>query len=273
MFDEATKELIKNNNKFFYNRLKEFEYMHNALINYVDNYREPVIYDKTFISNDNIISISKKIIDSLNIKEYSEVFDYIIKNNQIKFKKDIDGSRFKRVGERSNWEIEIEEKNEYLDIVILVHEFMHYMSSIKGEQVSTRGIFGEAVSIYFENYAIDYLLNNGLDKNKLTNYNRMYSTYDSLAKPLNNREDYFSKDLTDEEYIRRLYAYYKHLLGLYIGEWSKDKVDISKMVELNEIMDKTYTMQDIYDYIGFNNIYRLTDDVIDILKNNNKKIR
>ena len=149
MFDEKTKELIKKKYNYIYNILNEFEYMHYSLINYNDNNTKDINYKYSYISNEDIITLAKKIIDSLNIESYSETFDYVIKNNQIKFRKNVDGSRFKPydLNNRETWEIEIEEKNVYSTVVTLVHEFIHYVSAIIGTQPGIRSLFSEFTSL------------------------------------------------------------------------------------------------------------------------------
>lgn len=257
---------IKKKDFFLYNHFDDFLYMHNSFKHCVSKISKPICNSETRINDDESMAISKKIIEYIN-PNYISTFNYIIDNKNIVFDSDSNGSRFTATdwNDKQTWKIIIEEKNNYDNVISIIHEFMHYKNAIDGVSFN-RDVFGEFISIYFEKQAEQFLINNNVFKTELGTYNRLFDTYELLTIAFDEEKNYFSSTLGNITLSNRVDAYFKHLFGLLLSEWTiKNNVDISKIIYLNDNISKFEGINHIFEYLGISNIRQLTDDAINII--------
>ncbi len=116
--------------------------------------------DEVKMSYIDVINITKEIINTINPK-YTEIIDNLLSNGKLDFAYE-DGiyhdSYVIYNRHTKNKLININRTFTFNDVVILIHEFMHYVTSISTS--FNDYIITEFISIYFELYANIYLLNN-----------------------------------------------------------------------------------------------------------------
>jgi len=107
-----------------------------------------------------VYNLAREIIESIN-SDYLEDFDKLIENGQLDFgyEGEYEDSVFVHEQKDSNIYnyINIKREFNYSDVGSLVHEFIHYTNG-KNNNTIKRRILTEFLSIYYENYAIDYLI-------------------------------------------------------------------------------------------------------------------
>ena len=149
-----------------------------------DRYRD--ILDKYDLNNTSIennltyadvISIARDIINSINPK-YLPDFDNLLNSGQLDFSYENEycGSHFYH--DRIHNEININRSFNYNDVRVLVHEFFHYTNGKDGTSFNNN-LLTEFFSIYFEIYAIEYLLESGIDKSEIDYKARLRWNYNT----------------------------------------------------------------------------------------------
>ncbi len=129
------------------------------------------------LSFSDVYYLAREIIENID-KNYLERFDNLIKSGELDFSYDNGyyGSHYRPILNKGEVKqiININREFNYNDVVVLVHEFIHYTNgkkySINGEYLS------EFLSIYFELYAVDYLLEKGINKEEIDILDRIKNT-------------------------------------------------------------------------------------------------
>ena len=134
------------------------------------------IIQANLIYND-VYLLARQIIEEID-KNYLKYYDKLIETGELDFDYeekygDSACTHFFDTGQNL---IDIRRKFNYLDVSTLVHEFMHYTNSLTKDYSLNRHILTEAISIYFESYAKNYLLSKGIDQSELWFNERLYST-------------------------------------------------------------------------------------------------
>ena len=112
-----------------------------------------------------VIKIAREIINSINTK-YLPDFDNLLNSGQLDFsyKNEYYDSCFIH---NNNYNlININRSFNYNDVIILIHEYFHFTNG-KENCSFNRNLLTEFFSIYFETYAIDYLLKSEINKNEI----------------------------------------------------------------------------------------------------------
>lgn len=128
--------------------------------------------NKTIQNNltyEEVYYLAREIIENID-KNYLESFDNLIQSGELDFSYENDYNDSECVSMYKNEKvvkqiININREFNYNDVRLLVHEFIHYTNGKK--QSINRNYFGEFLSIYFEFYAIDYLLKKGISKEEI----------------------------------------------------------------------------------------------------------
>lgn len=120
------------------------------------------------LSFEDVLKIAREIIASIDIK-YLSIFNQILINGQLDFDYDNEtpGSYFsfrpyniKINSNVTNYKnekiINIKRNFNYDDVVVLIHEFMHYLNSSKRNDI-IGNVIDEFISIYFELYANEFI--------------------------------------------------------------------------------------------------------------------
>lgn len=124
--------------------------------------------------------LSREIIKDIN-PMYLEKYDQLISSGKLDFSynKEYFGSHYAHF-KNGTEQINMNRKFDYRDVSSLVHEFMHLVNySIKLSP--TRETLTEFISIYFEEYAKQYLLKKGIAKEKLYPNERILFTKESAS--------------------------------------------------------------------------------------------
>ncbi len=125
---------------------------------------------------EDVFLFAREIIQNID-KNYLKSFDNLIKNGELDFS-------FENVYEDSHCIsmykenqlrqlININREFNYNDVISLIHEFIHYTNG--KEDSKNRYYFTEFLSIYFEFYAIDYLLKKGMNSEEIDYFHRIKS--------------------------------------------------------------------------------------------------
>lgn len=124
-----------------------------------------------------VYELSREIIANID-KSYLKSFDNLIKNGELDFSyeneyTDSECISFYKNNKVTTRIININREFNYSDVRILVHEFIHYTNA--NACTKNRCYFTEFLSIYFEFYAIEYLLNLGINREEIDYLSRIKS--------------------------------------------------------------------------------------------------
>lgn len=121
------------------------------------------------LTYEDVYLIAREIIASID-KSYLNDYDNLIKSGQLDFgyEEEYDDSEF--VHEHNL--INIRREFNYNDVISLVHEFIHFTNG-KAKKSQNRYLLTEFLSIYFEIYALDYLMEQGIPENEVGIYDRL----------------------------------------------------------------------------------------------------
>ena len=131
-------------------------------------------FDNKVINNnltfEEIVYLAKEIIEQIDVS-YLDSFDSLIKTGELDFsyENEYDCSCYECFY-NDNREvvgkfININREFSYEDVVTLVHEFIHYTNGDKNTNI--RYYLTEFLSIYFEFFARDYLIEKGINKEEM----------------------------------------------------------------------------------------------------------
>ena len=121
---------------------------------------------------EDVYLIARKIISTID-STYLKEYDKLIEQGLLDFgyNNEYDDSEFVH----QNNLINIRREFNYNDVICLIHEFMHYING-KDKRSQNRYLLTEFLSIYFELYALDYLIKSGINLNEIGIYDRLEST-------------------------------------------------------------------------------------------------
>lgn len=160
----------------------------NYYLGYYNNNIKDIINTSKFrkiITKKETISLAREIIEKIN-PEYALEFDRLNNKNSIVFinqnllfnltttftnNEKRYGSNYQRrrlKNKKFSHRIKIDRTYTYNDVTTLIHEFIHYMVNEKMFNNSSFQYFSEFLPIYYETYAIDYLIKEkGIDANDI----------------------------------------------------------------------------------------------------------
>lgn len=116
--------------------------------------------------------LAREIIKSIDAK-FLEKYDQLIQSGELDFNYEIQEddnlyvSVFKYSKQLNKGIINVNREFNYTDVTTLVHEFVHYINGVNLNVNNNRYLLTEFFSIYFEQYAINYLLERGILKTEL----------------------------------------------------------------------------------------------------------
>lgn len=149
------------------------------------------LYDYEFKKNDkknhltynDVYLLAREIIESIN-PAYLEKYDKLINSGQLDFSYeqeygDCEYVYIEKNGKSYNL-ININREFNFNDVVNLIHEFIHYTNG--GKKITIcRNYLTEFLSIYFETYAIDYLIKKGISKDEIDYNIRLEWTFNRTS--------------------------------------------------------------------------------------------
>lgn len=129
------------------------------------------------LSYNEVYLLARQVIEKID-KNYLKYYDKLIETGELDFdyEEKYDYSVCTHFFDTGQNLIDMHREFNYLDVSTLVHEFMHYTNALTKEYSLNRHFLTEAISIYFESYAKNYLLSKGIDQSELWFNERLYST-------------------------------------------------------------------------------------------------
>ena len=262
MTEEKYKELNKYLNelfryldkyyKFILDNMLDIFTVNDQYFNFIRDYDLSVEYKENNLTYKEVYECARKIIESID-KKYLKLYDNLIETGQLDFSytKEYDDSSFYHSKDINL--ININRYFNYEDVIVLIHEFFHYTNGLKGRNL-TNEILTEFISIYFEIYATNYLLNEGVSKDELgylrrirSVYNRSYDLYYTetplLAynkfgnindESLNLLNQFFTSNLTKKQFNNEcnyLLDFFKLVKERYIKENFSNQVNDYELEE------------------------------------------
>lgn len=233
---------------------------------FIKNYSlENKIEENTLTFND-VYLIARKIIEIIN-KDYLEKFDKLIETGQLDFSYNNEYFDSHYVNENGQDIININRIFNYGDVILLIHEFIHYTND-KEKYSINRYLLTEFLSIYFELYSINFLIDNkNISKNEIDYFDRLTSTkkksnrfswYESvlLAYEKFGSIDNNSVNLLKEYYLKiKEEQFNKECLNVLnnlerIEKEYNEKIKYEKQFNINELTSKLcFNLEADYRYI------------------------
>lgn len=150
------------------------------MINGLDLKHETV---ENHLTYQDVYLLAREVIESID-EGYLASFDNLMQSGELDFNFDHSFAVSKCVSiYKSNHVqqlIDINRVFNYTDVVLLVHEFMHYTNGL--QQSQSRNYLTEFISIYFELYTIEYLLNKGINPFEIDYLRRLINTKDDVNR-------------------------------------------------------------------------------------------
>lgn len=172
------------------------------------------------LSFNDVYLLGREIIESIN-KDYLVEYDKLIETGILDFSynREYLDSHFTKVNNQAI--INLNRHFNYSDVIILVHEFFHYMNRRGIKTSLNRYLLTEFISIYFEMYAIEFLINN---------------------KHISKEEiDYNSRLVNTKEHSNNFIRYELILLAYgNFGNINKDSVNLLNQFFLNNLDEKQF---------------------------------
>lgn len=165
---------LEKENSFLLENIHSIYKLNDAFLKQIQTYSLDNKIVKNNITFEEVFLLAREIIESID-KSYLTDFDNLIQSGELDFSFDgiyedsecISRYRKKRVKQLINMNREFN----YNDVRILIHEFNHYTNGKKDS--INRHYFTEFLSIYFEFYTIEFLLEKGINKEEVDYFHRM----------------------------------------------------------------------------------------------------
>lgn len=154
---------LNKTDKIFTDNLINFTIINNMVANKLGSKKIIVSQKENNLSFENIIELTCEILQKIN-SSYVEIFKKIVMNGELNFsyESEYDDSHCSVKIHDSKilkQEVNINRGFNYSDVTILIHEFIHYTNN---DEIfsDVHSFLREFISIYFELFAVRYLVNN-----------------------------------------------------------------------------------------------------------------
>lgn len=264
-------EYIKNHIRSIDHHLDELNYMHQEFMKLHDYLGEREPFNNKIISRDEAKRLAGDIINSIGVQRYIDLYNYMLANDKIKYVEGYDGAslRYEDKNNEKTYYIQLADKESDINqVVTIVHELIHGTNTLK--ENNAQYFLNEFISMYFEEYAKQYLLNNICSESELDSDWRLYETYNELSIKFDNKTEWYDinqKKLFDNNKIigvlaSRYASYYRHLLGFYISEWASiHNIPLNFMISFNENLLDFENENEALKALGINDLKEVTDEV------------
>ena len=171
-YDELNKYLnelfiyLSDKYDIFVDNLSRLTVINDELRNFLNLYDLSFEKKENNLTDEDVYLLAREIIESINPK-YLDDFDNLIKNGELDFgyNEEYDGSYFKHINDDINI-INIKREYSYEEVISLIHEYIHYIN-LKNISTKNSHLLTEFLAIYFEIYAMDYLIDKGINKDDI----------------------------------------------------------------------------------------------------------
>lgn len=169
---------LRGMDNFFLNNINNFIGLSLKLKSMIDKYDLKEEVEQVNLTYEEVFLLAREIIATIN-QDYLEEYDDLIKSGRLDFSYDADyfESHFMYQRDNQQWEININRTFDLYEVSVLVHEFMHHKNTSLEKGSVIQYLLTEFISIYFEIYTKNYLINEkGFKKNEVDFNKRMLST-------------------------------------------------------------------------------------------------
>ena len=276
--EEKALKFMSDHMKGIYRNLNDLEYMHSEFVKLIETQGLKEAPKQELIDRETTKKVAGDIINSLGFKRYTDLYNFIIENDRIVFDPNARESQYRFVIPNYNpiEHILISEKDkDKRTIITLVHEFFHWTNHMENQN-NAHYMLGEFISIYFEEYATDYLLNNNLyTEEELDVKCRLRETYNQLSKNYIEKTGRYDPIQEADVLASHYSGYFRHLLGYFLAEWARiNNIDPRTMIVFNENIQNFESFEEALNYLGITDLKEVTDTVVDNIKNKkNIKVR
>lgn len=144
-------------------------------LEFIQDYTLEIENKKNNLTFNEVYLLAREIIESIN-KDYLEKYDKLIETGTLDFNYENEYIDSHYMYDNEKESININRSFNYNDVILLIHEFIH--STNNKERCSiNRYLLTEFLSIYYETYAIDYLINNkNISKEEINYFDRIFNT-------------------------------------------------------------------------------------------------
>ncbi len=168
---------LENKDSFFLRNIYSIARLNDSFLKFIEKY--PLDHEtiQNHLTYEDVYQLAREIIEQID-KKYLADFDTLIESGELDFSynHEYDDSECITICKDNQVKhiININREFNYNDVVLLVHEFIHYTNAKKFS--TNRYFFSEFLSIYFELFAVDYLLDKGIHKKEIDYLDRIKST-------------------------------------------------------------------------------------------------
>ncbi len=236
---------LEKENLFLLNNIRAISIYNDTFYEYIKNLEIEQEVVTNHLTYDDVFMIAREIIEQID-PNYLEEFDKLLSMGKLDFSYNNNYNEsaciFYQNGIPTDKIININRAFNYEDVWLLIHEFMHYINGDKN--TLNRYYLTEFISIYFELYAVQYLLDKGIPYNEI---------------------DVFKRFKWIKEDCVRFYQYDTVLLAyIYFGDINDDTINYLQKYVIN-ISKKAFDHECLQLYDCLNNIYKYNQEEI---KNN-----
>ena len=159
---------LKGKDFFFLDNINNIALLNDKLNNLIYEYNLDYEVKKNNLTFLDVYNLAREIIASID-ETYLPIYDKLITSGELDFgyEGEYDISCFQTKITENNTQklINIARKFSYQDVVTLVHEFIHYISYQENNIIEY--YLCEFLAIYFETYAVNYLIKKGFPKEEI----------------------------------------------------------------------------------------------------------
>lgn len=160
---------LEKNNSFLLQNMESIFKLNDAFLQHIKNYSLEYQTIQNNLTYEDVYLLAREVIEHID-KGYLKSFDNLIQSGELDFSFENDYDNSECISRYKNDQVikqivNINREFNYSDVIVLVHEFIHYTNSKKHS--INRHYFSEFLSIYFELYTIDYLLKKGINKEEI----------------------------------------------------------------------------------------------------------
>lgn len=167
---------LEENDSFLLENIEQIARLNDVFLNFIEKYSLEAKTVENHLTSLEVYSLAREIIEKID-ENYLLEFDQLISSGELDFSyaKEYNGSQCLRISINNQVKqlININREFNYNDVVVLVHEFIHYTNGNKRSK--NEYYLGEFLSIYFEMYALFDLLNQGINKEEIDYFYRIKS--------------------------------------------------------------------------------------------------
>lgn len=256
-------EYIKNHIRPIDRHLDELNYMHQEFMKLHEYLGGRESFNNKIIGRDESKIFAREIINSIGFQKYIDLYNYMLANDKFKYVEGYNGASLRaddRKDEKTYYIQLADKESDLKQVVTIVHELIHGTNMPK--ENSAQYFLNEFISMYFEKYAEQYLLNNICTESELDLDWRLYETYNELSVKFDNKTEWFDNNQKIGLLASRYASYYKHLLGFYLSEWASiHNIPLDFMISFNENLFNFENENEALNALGINDLKEVTDEV------------